>query len=325
MEIKQINSQNIVSFSVQLYSADLQIEQTDSNGIVIETDAILDQDYEVIEKNNSIELIEKKRSFINFSFFNNSKSFKIYIPISISLFISLASGDLSIINKVKVNENIKNLMTKTIDIKLTSGDFSAENISTSILIFSSTSSDLSISNSKIGKSKIKGISSDLYLKDCYVDEIEAKSISGDIDFRLFSFNKIEADLKSGDISIICQKTKVNGLFNTFSGDISIDGIQVDKSITIPYLSLKTLSGDISVKGRYDASENIVISEVQQPIISAFEESTKKDDREKFIQLLLDGKIAEKDAVELLGNFGFSKDEIDSIFEEYLFRKINKGE
>ena len=325
MEIKKINSSNITSFSFQLSSADLIIEQSNSNTIEIETDAILDQDYEIIEKTNMIELIEKRRNFLNFSFFNSSKYFKIIIPERISLFISIASGDLSILNKVSEEDNKNYFKTKTIDVKLTSGDLSAENLSTAIFIFSSTSSDLSIKNSKLGKTKIKGISSDLYLNNCMIDEIEAKTISGDITLKLLSFNKIEADLKSGDISIICPKTKINGSFDTLSGDIELNGIEIDKSIASPYLYLKTLSGDISVNGKYEVSQTPVPSQVNEPIKSAFEESTKKDEREKFIQLLFDGKISEKEAAELLKGFGFTEEEIDSIFEEYLFRKINKGD
>ncbi|MCR4422741.1 MAG: DUF4097 domain-containing protein [Spirochaetales bacterium] len=325
MEIKKINSSNLKSFSFQLSSADLYIEQSDANSIEIETDAILDQDYEIIEKSDSIEIIEKRRNFLNFSFFNYSKYFKLVIPESISLFISIASGDLKIINKVSKEDNKSYFKTKTIDVKLTSGDLSIENISTAIFIFSSTSSDISIENSKLGKTKIKGISSDLYLNNCMVDEIEAKTISGDVTLKLLNFNKIEADLKSGDISIICPKTKINGSFNTLSGDVELNGIEIDKSISTPYLYLKTLSGDISVNGKYEVSINPVPSQNNEPIKSAFEESSKKDEREKFIQLLVDGKISEKEAAELLKGFGFNEDEIDSIFEEYLFRKINKGD
>lgn len=324
MEVKKINSSNIDSFSIQLYSADLIIEQTDTKNIEIESDAILDQDYEIIEKSNSIEVVEKKRSFLNFSFFNNEKTFNIKIPESISLFISIASGDLKILNKISNEADKKYFKTKTMDIKLTSGDFSAENLSTAIFIFSATSSDLSIEKSILGKTKIKGISSDLYFNNCMVDELEAKTISGDLSLKLLSFNKIEADLKSGDISIVCPKTKINGQFNTLSGDVDIDGIEIDKNISSPFLILKTLSGDIYVNGKYEDLKRPVFTEISEPIKSAFEESSKKDEREKFIQLLYDEKISEKEAAELLKGFGFSEDEIDSIFEEYLFRKINKG-
>lgn len=325
MEIKKLNAFDLESFSIQLYSADIDIEQSDSTNIEIETDALIDQDYEIIQKQKNIELNEKKKSFINFGIFSSTKYFKIKVPVRLSLYISLSSGDLNIVNKVnKKNDNKDYFDTKTIDIRLISGDFSAENISSSIFIFSSTSSDFSMSDSKIGKSRIKGISSDIYLKDCYVDEIEAKSISGDINFNLLNFNKISADLKSGDINIICPKSKINVNVKTLSGDIDIEGIEVDKNIPIPYISLYTLSGDITIKGKYDKSEIKIISDSPQPIVSAFEDYTKKDEKEKFIQLLLDGKIAEKDAVELLKGFGFSDSEIDSIFEEYLFRRANKG-
>ncbi len=325
MEKKEIvlNSNNIDSLSILLYSADLHIQQYNGNKITIETDAILDRDFEIIEKNKKLEIFEKKRSFINYSFFNNSKEFEILVPESISLFISIASGVLGIENiRLKKNNEIT---TKTIDIKLTSGDFSAENLSASVFIFSSTSSNMTIRNSKLVKTKIKGISSDIYIKDCFVDEIELKSISGDIDLEFLSFNKIIADLKSGDINIICPKTKINGQFNSLSGDVDIDGIEIDKSINTPFISLNTLSGDISIKGKFAQNENIFPSSFQQPIKSVFEESSKKDEKEKFIQLLLEGKILEKDAVELLKGFGFSDSEIDAIFEEYLFRKINRGE
>lgn len=322
---KTYNSQNIESFSFQLYSADLDIIQTDDDKITIETDAILDQDYEIIENPKNLQLIEKRHSFINFSFFSSSKSFTILLPTKISLFISIASGDLSINNMSKNLLNLDKLLTKTMDIKLTSGDFSAENISAAMFIFSSTSSDLSISNSYLGKTKLKGISSDIELENCYVDELEAKNISGDIYLELLSFNSINADLKSGDISIICPKTKINGQFNTLSGDIDMDGVEIDKSIKTPYAYLHTLSGDIYIKGKFNKPENPFTTNVDVPVKSTFEEDSKKDDKEKFIQLLLDGKIAEKDAVELLKSFGFSNNEIDMIFEEYLFRKANKGE
>ncbi|GEM_PF-1869151 len=333
MERREIeyNSTNIESFSFQLSSADLHIEQYDGSSIVIETDAILNKDFEILQKPDKIELIEKKRSFINYSFFN-AKNFNIKIPVSISLFISIASGDLFIENKSskyevnKYNSNLNaDIITSTIDVRLTSGDFSAQSLSTKVFIFSSTSSDLILNNSKLGKTKIKGISSDISLKNCYIDEIDLKTISGDMYLELLSFNKIMADLKSGDIKIICPKTKVNGEFNTLSGDINIDGVEIDKSVSVPNITARTLSGDIYIKGKFTASEKVFSYSSIQPIKSAFEESSKKDEREKFIQLLLDGKIAEKDAVELLKNFGFTDSEIDSIFEEYLFRKINRGE
>ncbi|MFN3411483.1 MAG: hypothetical protein ACK4YF_04935 [Exilispira sp.] len=44
MELKKINSENIDSFVIQLYSANVEIEQNDSNNIIIETDATYDQD-----------------------------------------------------------------------------------------------------------------------------------------------------------------------------------------------------------------------------------------------------------------------------------------
>lgn len=182
-----------------------------------------------------------------------------------------------------------------------------------------------MTDAKIGKAKIKGISSDLSLKDCSVDEIESKTISKDINYKLLSFNKIYVDSTSGDISIVCPKTKINCQFNTMSKDISIDGIEIDKTANLPIMILKTISGDISVKGEYEKIEKSFISEIKEPIVSTFEESYKKDEKEKIIQIMLDGKISEKESIELLKGFGFTDLEIDTIFEEYLFRKANMNE
>lgn len=323
---KKYDATSINSFSLQMFSSDVNIIQTDQNQIVIDTNAIEDEDYEIITSERSIEIKQKRRGFSSFNFFNSTKDFTIYLPYSLSISISIASGDLSIHrdkNKESGPDNTK--VTPSLDIKLTSGDFELRKVICSTLLLSSTSSDISIENCSFSKVKFKVISSDIDIDQTNLKEIEIQSISGDVSMELLSFNKIIADLKSGDVNIRCPKMEVQGKLKTLSGDIDVNGVKFSQDSSLPLINISTLSGDIDIDGKFAEPLNVIIPENDEVIKSKFENSIKKEDKEKFLQLMLSKKIEEKDATELLKSYGFSEEEIDEIYEEYLFRKMNMEE
>lgn len=312
---KEINKLILDDFSADVA---LTVEQRDD--IVIDAEGKKGIQYDIAVSENTLKISKIKKGFFNFSFFD-SQDYDIAIPRGMKVYISLMSGDIDIDG---IGDPQK-LDVELLDIKQTSGDINVENLSGGNFMYSSSSSDINLSETLFDKIKLKVISSDVSIDATGCNTLEVTGISGDIDVDLISsFKSIYCDVKSGDINLELPVKEIAAELKSLSGSVDLDGVMVVSDAGAPKVSIHTLSGDISVEGKRQA-EAVVIKAAagENEPVSMYAETAKKEDKEKILEMLLEGKIAEKDGFEILKGFGFSSDDIDAIFEEYLFRKVSQ--
>ncbi|HOL82544.1 MAG TPA: DUF4097 family beta strand repeat-containing protein [Caldisericia bacterium] len=219
IEIEDIENKNyeekfkksFKNIEIEFVSEDLEIEgRDDINDIIFEKGREgLD-----IEENNDKLIIKSKNRGVHINVFgiklgdgNFIEKAKIIIPTKNNLIIDNISGNIEIRN---INGNLK--------LKTVSGDIQIENINGDVDCYT-ISGDIKIDNIK-GEFNVVSKSGDINIRNIEKEGI-IKTYSGDIEIKYGNFNKL--------------------LSSTFSGDQSLDNININESMEI-----KTMSGDIDL-------------------------------------------------------------------------------
>lgn len=332
MITKIIKSKNIFNLKFKHKSCDLNIQISDNPEEEFKICYRENEDLAIYTSDNTLYIEQKNIKSFLISFFTNSETIELTIPKNRDIFISVLNGDIdlygtSINHSTTPAQNIKKL-----EIKQTSGDLYIEKIYTPACIISNISGDIDIKDSFLKNLSINGISSDININDCGINILKASTISGDIYLSVASsYKNIKLNSKSGDIYIKQPFKNIYYELKTFSGDINTDNIIYDEKA--PAINASTLSGDIDIAvaknieepiDMENSFENISSTSKTSSIIENEKNSSKIDEKNKILHMLLNNKLSEKEAKNLLESLGYTEEEIHDTFEEYLFIKMENS-
>ena len=244
IEIEDIENKNyeekfkksFKNIEIEFVSEDLEIEgRDDINDIIFEKGREgLD-----IEENNDKLIIKSKNRGVHINVFgiklgdgNFIEKAKIIIPTKNNLVIDNISGNIEIRN---INGNLK--------LKTVSGDIQIENINGDVDCYT-ISGDIKIDNIK-GEFNVVSKSGDVNIRNIEKEGI-IKTYSGDIEIKYGNFNKLLSSTFSGDQSLDNININESMEIKTMSGGIDLSLLTKDIKITI---ETKTGKGSINYKGK----------------------------------------------------------------------------
>lgn len=325
---KEFVSTNIENIKIKHKTCDLTVTISNSENDSIKVLYEGNSEISFNSSGNSLYIENKDIKSFFISFFNQSENIEITIPKNKNIYISILSGDIQISGQgFNSQSDIKQNVNKLV-IKQTSGDLFCKNILCSESIITTTSGDIDCKNCYFNNAQITGVSSDISLDNFGSKILTVSTLSGDIDINLTStFKNIKLNTKSGDIDIFQPFKELNYKLKAISGDIEVNDIKFNEEK--PILTASSLSGDIEL--------NVINKTYTEPTINEFKEFSREeneqknnlafkiDEKNKVLDMLLNHKIQEKDASDLLKSLGYSENEIHNFFEEYIFLKIKNDD
>ena len=218
----EMNALEIKNIKLNVYSTDIEIEESKTEDIKVEYFSSKEKDIEIRKENNSIIIDEDKINNVCVGICFNKRKIVLYIPNSYTgeYNIETISGDIK--SSIDMTNNKFNFITK-------SGDLSLQNV---------------------GLINITTISGDLEIKNIN-DDASIQTTSGDMEIN--QVNKtININTTSGDIDINELNISDNSNIKTISGDI-----EINNNISHCYVEIDTVSGDKKINNS-DRKSDIVL-------------------------------------------------------------------
>ncbi len=274
--------------------------------------------------NGKLRVYRRKKSGISFSFFYSSgeEDVKVYLPAKKSLKINSFSADIDIYSKTSDSQN---LLLNKLKIDQKSGDMSIKNMIISKMNISNYSGDFNVDKSYIKDFNIKMYSGDFDFTRSGFDEANLNILSGDMDISVMtSFDRLIVSSKSGDVNLTIPFEKLDYAGSILAGDFDVSS-KIVYAKDAPKFRYKMLAGDVEIKNK--KTMNNVINNLKSHF-EIYEKNKKQvfdDDVQRILNLLLDKKINEKEASELLKSMDVSQDKRDEFFEEYLLIKMSQDQ
>ncbi|MCX8057957.1 MAG: DUF4097 domain-containing protein, partial [Spirochaetes bacterium] len=289
-----------------------------------------EKDYNIFlkekEKEIKIESVEKiKINLFSFNYVNKKNNLYVTLPQNISITVNSNGGDIIVNRDDKIKVDLKSIKINT-----KAGDIKLKSLNSSTSKIKNAAGDIIINELSSYELEVFNLAGDTKMENVFFSKCDVSNLAGDLSIDIMNedFKSILINCNAGSIKVGVPLSKLNYSTRALAGSVSFEGINYDSNS--PRLEAKCLAGDIIVSyKRNENSKNIRDINLDELKVgnnninknndeNLGKEKDKEKDKEKVLSLLLQNKIKENEAKEILESLGFSKEEIDNFFEEYLF-------